>query len=75
MKGQHRQFATAARTAQVNGPVLVADPQLVILDESNGGITSTKMGRSFTAGISSNSLRIKGAPFLEPELLVERRRL
>ena len=32
MEGQHRQITAAARTAQVDGAVLVADPQLAVLD-------------------------------------------
>ena len=32
MEGQHCQIATTARTAQVNGPMLVADPELAGFD-------------------------------------------
>ena len=69
VQGQHRQSATAARTAQVNGPMLVGDPKLAGFDCAGLGQYLYENGTEFHRLYSCDSLRCDNARRLESELM------
>ncbi len=72
VEGQHRQIATTTRTAQVNGPILVADPKLAVFDCVELGQYLYKDGTEFHRGHCCDSVRWNNARRLESELMEER---
>ena len=74
MEGQHRQFATTTRTTQVNGPMLVADPQLAGLDCVERRQYLYEDGTEFHERHRRKSVRSDNARCLESELVQRRRR-
>ena len=71
MEGQHRQIATTTRTAQVNGPMLVADPKLTGFDCAELGQYLYENGTEFHGRHSRKSVRSENARRLESELVEE----
>ena len=72
VEGQHRQIATAARTAQVHGPMLVADPKLAVFDCIELGQYLYEDVTEFHGLHCSASVRCDNARLLKSELVKKR---
>ena len=67
VEGQHRQIAATAGTAQVDGPILVADPELAGFDCVELGQYVYEDGTEFHGRHSCHSFRCDDARRLESE--------